>query len=114
MSRSVEVYFKNENDAESARSSLQTAKVNNLFIDEMPESNETMMYIPFFPTNTSASGTPGSVGPVGAGAPLVLDDNKEDDHQGRLTHLLQFDVNEEDYDHALSILKQHECYNIKS
>ena len=39
MTRSVEVYLKSENDAESVRASLQTVKVKNLFIDEMGEES---------------------------------------------------------------------------
>ena len=59
--RSVEVYFKSENDAESARASLQTLKVTNLYIDEMPENIDTRMYIPFFPTNIGVSGSRGII-----------------------------------------------------
>ena len=68
MTRSVEVYLKSENDAESVRASLQTAKVKNLFIDEMGEDSEARMFTPFFPTNIGSSGMPSSVGPI---VPLV-------------------------------------------
>ena len=110
MTRIVEIYFKSENDAESARASLQTQRVNNLFIDSIPESAGTKMYIPFFPTNIGTSGTPSNAGPIGPSAPLLTEDDSERD-PGRLTHLLHLEVNEEDHDQVISFLKEHDWYN---
>ena len=113
MTRSVDVYFKSENDAESARASLQKVKATNVFIDEMPGDIGTKMYIPLFPTNIGVSGTQNNVGPIGANALLVTEGTKEagKEDQGRLTHLLHLDVNEDDYDQVFAILKEHDCYS---
>ena len=110
MTRSVEVYLKSENDAESVRASLQTVKVKNLYIDEMGEGSDTKMYTPFFPTNIGGSGMPGSVGPIGANAPIVVDNDVFSDKDANPTHLLKVEIEESEYDHVLSILKNHDCY----
>ncbi|QUW21565.1 hypothetical protein JSQ81_17485 [Sporosarcina sp. Marseille-Q4063] len=111
MTRSVEVYLKSENDAESVRASLQTAKVKNLVIDEMgEEESNTRMFTPFFPTNIGGSGMPGSVGPIGANAPIVVDEDVFQGEDANPTHLLKLEVEESEYDHVLSILQNHECY----
>ncbi|WP_210469755.1 hypothetical protein [Sporosarcina sp. 6E9] len=111
MTRSVEVYLKSENDAESVRASLQTARVNNLVIDEMGEESETRLFTPFFPTNIGSSGMPASAGPVGVSAPIGIEEDvftgEEDAHP---THLLKLEVEESEYDHVLSILQKHDCY----
>jgi hypothetical protein len=110
MTRSVEVYLKSENDAESVRASLQTAKVKNLTIDEMGEDSDTRIFTPFFPTNIGGSGMPGSVGPIGANAPIVVDEDVFRGEDANPTHLLKLEVEESEYDHVLSILQNHDCY----
>ena len=113
MTRSVDVYFKSENDAESASASLQKVKATNVFIDEMPVDSGTKMYIPFFPTTLGVSGTQNNVGPIGPNALLVTKGTKEVGNEdiGRLTHLLHLDVNEDEYDLVFAILKEHDCYS---
>jgi hypothetical protein len=111
MTRSVEVYLKSENDAESVRASLQTVKVKNLVIDEMGQENGTRMFTPFFPTNIGGSGImAGSVGQIGANAPIVIDEDGFRGEDAIPSHLLKMDVEESEYDHVLSILKKHDCY----
>ena len=110
MTRSVEVYLKSENDAESVRASLQTVKVKNLFIDEMGEESESRMFTPFFPTNIGSSGMPSSVGPIGANVPIVVDEDAFRGEDANPTHLLKLEVEESEYDHVLSILRNHDCY----
>ena len=112
MTRTVEVYFKSENDAASASASLQRLKTHNMFTDPMTDDYDTKMIVPFFPTaihdlgatTNMASADPGVVG-------MVETENK--DKNVKLTHLLQFDVEESDYEEALWILKEHECYHRK-
>lgn len=113
MTKTVEVYFKSENDAASASASLQRLKIHNMFIDPMTEGYDTKMIIPFFPTTihdisattNMASADPGVVGMV---------EVESNEKNVKLTHLLQFDVEESDYEEALWILKEHECYHRKS
>lgn len=107
----MEVYLKSENDAESLRASLQTAKVKNLVIDEMAEEDSNLrMFTPFFPTNIGSSGMPGSLGLIGANTPIVDDEDVLRGDAANPTHLLKLDVEETEYDHVLSILKNHDCY----
>src|SRR5690625_5979074 len=59
MTETIEVFFKNENNAESAQAQLRTLKVIEMYIEEMPEDARTTLYVPVFPasldTNTTGS-----------------------------------------------------------
>lgn len=107
--RKVEAYFKNENDAESAKASLQSIKTTSVFIEEMSAGTDTKLYVPFFTTNVEAAGAPSNVRPLGAQVPFLSEEN-----HGEITHLLHFDVSEEEHDQAISILKDHDCFTLKS
>lgn len=111
MTKSVVLYFKSENDAESARAKLQSLKVSNLFIDQMSENTETEMYIPFFPTNIDSAQTSPRAGAIGENGPLSDEiESKQSVSNEEVTHLLQFDVKEEDYEEVLIALRDVDCY----
>lgn len=111
MTKSVALYFKNENDAESARTKLQSLKVSNLYVDQMSENMRTEMYIPFFPTNVGSSQTTANVGLFGENVPLSDEaENNHNETDDEITHLLQFEVEEEDYQEVKLALKGIDCY----
>ena len=107
--RKVEVYFENENNAESAKASLQSIKTTSIMIEEMPRETGTRMYVPFFSSNIVGPGTINNTGAIG-----TQDSFSSDKKNGEVTHLLHFEVDEENYNQALSILKEHDCFELES
>lgn len=110
MAKKIEVYFSSENDAESAHAELKKLKLNDIFIEEMPEDTHTRLFVPFISSNVGSSGTSGSAGPIAPVAPIVGRDNGENNDNENLSHLMHFEVEDEDYEEAVSILKEHDCY----
>lgn len=106
MSKHIEAYFKSENDAESVHAELNKLKVNNVLIEEMPKDYGGTMLIPFLSINSS----------TGSGGVVPLSPIKPEQHNSSqdLTQLLQFDVEDEDYEDALTILKENDGYGDKS
>lgn len=90
-------YFKSENDAESARASLQKLKVENERVEEIPEDSRKERIIPF-----SSSGLQANVAEYGESFNDAFGAKGED-----MTHLLQFDVAEDDHDDAVKVLEEH-------
>lgn len=109
MIRKVEVYFESENDAESAKASLQSIKTTPIFIEEMSGETDGKVYVPFFYTNINSFGPMNNTGVIGTQASF-----SSDKKEGEVTHLLHFEVDEEDYNQALAILKEHDCFDLKS
>jgi|SRR5690625_2911661 len=107
MSETIEVYFKNENDAESAQAQLRTLKINHMYLDEMPDDSDTTMFVPFFPTSIDTNTTGAARGPV---APIISDVTDDDSGPNYPSYLLFVEVETEDYDQAMSILQEHDCY----
>jgi len=113
VTKRLEVYFKNENDAESASLKLETLRVSNNFIDEMPNGGEQRNYVPFATANLSSSGTPGMVNPAYVVQVKAESDQrkKENPYDEEIMYMLQFDIVEEDYDEAIHILNEFDCYS---
>lgn len=72
MAKKIEVYFKSENDAESAHAALKKLKVNDVYIEEIPEDIDTGVFVPFSSADVGSSSgavghsdTAGSVGSAG-------------------------------------------------
>lgn len=103
MTKRVEVYFKNENDAESAKMKLQPLKVTNIFVDKMPVKDEKVFFFPFVQANL------GGTEETKSNKDGIA--NEKDLSNNSPTHMLQFDVEEEDYEASMNVLKQYECYS---
>ncbi len=102
MSKHVEAYFKTENDAESAKAELQSLRTENELVEAIPEdANLTTSIIPLGGANQfgAGAGVAGALDPDDESAP-----GSNDEH---LTHLLQFQVHEEDFDQALHTIQKH-------
>jgi len=115
MTQIINVYFKTEDEAEKAKAHLQQLKVKDISVEEMPEASGTTIYVPFFPTNAGTSAASGSQGGLGSAAPIIpaveADDGEQDDH---LMHLLRVEIEDQDYEEAMSILKEQDCYRIRT
>lgn len=108
MSETIEVYFKNENDAESAQAQLRTLEVKHMYVEEMPEDTDTALFVHFFPTNIDST-TAGSTGVVPA-SPIISGEREELAGPNYPSYLLYVEVETEDYDEAMAILQEHECF----
>lgn len=114
MTKDLIAYFKTESNAERARAGLQRIKVQNLYVDEMPEEDEMKEYIPIMPTDQQqlAGGLSGYSERQAAVMSETEDDgffDGEDD--GRpITHMLHAKINEDDYNEALNIIHKSKGY----
>lgn len=116
MTKNIRAYFKSENDAESAQAKLQKLRVSNVFIDEFPEDEHESEFVPILPLGTAGTGTGVTgAGIAGGGADAVsmssgslLEDDRNDNH---VTHLLEGQVEDEDYKEALQILADNNGYD---
>ncbi len=84
MTKHVEAYFETENDAESAKASLQKLVIEEEYIEPVPDNTPLLSRL----------------------IPLNNLDKSGPDKQ--LTHLLRFDVKDENYETALNVIKEHE------
>lgn len=106
-----EVYFKNENDAEAAKASLSKVDAHNITVEELPSGfGSRGGFIPLF----AASG----YGRTGMGVPFVGDDSSDDAKAEKadpkhLSHLLRFEVGEQDREEAIALLKDHNPYGLE-
>ncbi|OZU89227.1 hypothetical protein CIL03_05775 [Virgibacillus indicus] len=119
MTKNIRAYFKTENDAESARANLQKLRVSNVFIDEFPEEERESEFVPILPLGTAGTGTgvtgagiaSGVADEVSMSSDSFLEDDRNDNH---VTHLLEGQVEDEDYKEALQILADNNGYDSNS
>ncbi|WP_077624568.1 hypothetical protein [Sediminibacillus massiliensis] len=107
MAEHVEAYYKSENDAESARAKLNTLNTNQILIEEIPDGTDTKLLVPFMGSGDMAASTTTGVPPV---APTQMDNKKKEADPKSLTHLIHFEVEEEDYEKALNVLRETGSY----
>ena len=98
MSKSILVYFKSENDAETARSGLQRLRVSDLYVDHLPEGDTKQTFVPISAAHSPGTEESGMVKEKGVLAGLF---NKKEDPA---THLIQAQVQEVDYEAAIDVL----------
>lgn len=99
------VYFKSENDAEAARSDLEKLKVRNIRVEKISED--------FLNKHAFSPLFSGFTGPGLEMAPLKEEETLKGKRKS-VTHLLRFEVPEEKYKEAMSILKSREGYSKKA
>lgn len=112
----VELYFKNENDAQSAKAELNKYKVKDVFLEKMGEGNRSGLFIPIFsPYWGAGGGAAGGAFPSFAGSNDSSEEGKAEKADSKyMSHMLRFDVNEEDYDEAISMLKDYDPYGLET
>lgn len=102
MTKSILVYFKSENDAESAHASLQRLRVSDLFVDEIPEAEQNRIVVPLFNLGTTST----NAGIIGS----MDEQGDQDMTDDSLTHLLEGQVDEADYEEAMQVLSDSKGY----
>lgn len=96
--KTEELYFKSENDAEAARSELDSFRVRDVSVEEVPEpTGRDKTFIPL---------VPGFTGPTGLEAsPLKNKEKLQGERRETVTHLLRFSIDEDEYDNAMKVLE---------
>ena len=103
MKKRFQAYFKSENDAESAKAALQRLRVTDLIVDDIPEGDHKINFIPFTQPGMNW-GLAGTIDTEGAEELEVKEET------GRVTHLLEGMVQAQEYEQALRILSEKEGY----
>ncbi|MFC2949012.1 hypothetical protein [Virgibacillus sediminis] len=101
----IQAYFKSENDAEAARTALQRLKTEHVMVDSIPNDQKQARLIPL---NNPGAGA-GTVGFMGRAEAEML----QGDDQTSITHVLEGEVGEQEYEQATEILKQHNGYDLE-
>ena len=104
MAERMQAYFKSENDAQSALASLQRVNVSNTFVEEIPDDGNRRVLIPAVSAGT---------GPVNTSAgPGLYRDlwNGDDEEEHSYSHILEFEVAEEDAEEAFRLLQKEKAY----
>ncbi|RKL66831.1 hypothetical protein CR203_13435 [Salipaludibacillus neizhouensis] len=113
MSHKIQAYFKTENDAEAASAKLQKVNVSNVLIDKIPEGSKGVMLLPITNLGVGGSGMGTAAGPPGMLARLtnLKDVGKSDrEKSDAFSHLLDFEVTDEDFEEALDVLSESDAY----
>ncbi|SIS78268.1 hypothetical protein [Salimicrobium salexigens] len=95
--KQVIAYFANENDAESALTSLKKYKVEKERVEEIPQDSKLERVIPF-----TSGGFQADVAEYGETFNEALGNKGKE-----VTHLFQFEVEEEDHEGVLKVLQEH-------
>lgn len=103
--KTLRAYFRSENDAVSAQSSLASVRSQKLFIDEIPKGFENEIFIPVIP-----------YGPYwGLIQGVALQEKDSEDNKKNeqpMTHLLEAQISEEDIEKAATIIANHNGYRL--
>lgn len=108
MTKKIQAFFRNENDAEAALAKLQKLKVSNAFIDAMPDGDTTMTVIPI--NNLASGGASMNSGPLTTSPPISARkiketfERKDKTTRSDFSHLLEFEVSEEEAEKAIQEL----------
>lgn len=110
MTKDLIAYFKSETQAERAHAGLQRIRVENLYVDEIPEQDESKKFMPIMNTDhQSLAGGLGGFGVEKANASQGIEEEEAlldiDDDQP-VTHMLHGKVGEDEYAEALQIIHQ--------
>lgn len=107
MTKDLIAYFKSESNAERAKAGLQRLRIENAYIDEMPEHDDTREFMPIMGSDQQSLG--GGLGGFEVEQASALqnaeDENILDMDDGRpITHLLHVKISEDDYVEALKVV----------
>lgn len=103
MYRSLQAFFVTEDDAEDARATLNKLKTNDVMIDHLPEGTGGMTVVPLAYSGNSTQGL--GTGNGGIIAP-ISSTGQTQDHQSRCSYMLDFKVDEADFQEALRIVME--------
>lgn len=107
MAKRVEIYFKSENDAESARAKLQTQKVSNISVEKIPDARESdgRVFVANDPTYATGGGVGGNLSGGATAEPFAYTGDATSDDNTPLTYLVTFEVSEANYPDTLVAIK---------
>lgn len=103
MYRSLQAFFVTEDDAEDARATLNKLKTNDVMIDHLPDGTDGMTVVPLVYSGNSTQGL--GTGNGGIIAP-ISSTGQTQDHQSRRSYMLDFKVDEADFQEALRIVME--------
>jgi len=121
MVKRMDAYFTSENDATSAEASLQRFQITNMFVDTLPEADETQVFLPIHALGSASAGmgTTGTGGPgIGAYGWIGEDESVEtegdpENHDG-MTHMLEIELADDtDVKAIMEVLKENNAYMLK-
>lgn len=109
MYKRIQGFFRSEDDAETVKAQLNKLKTNDLLVDEIQGEQETMILAPL-----AFSGNSTSPGQAGGGFVAAMvnadDDNTEHSDNSPRNFIIEGEVEEEDYQAALEIIKNGDGY----
>ncbi|SFK23622.1 hypothetical protein SAMN04487936_109158 [Halobacillus dabanensis] len=102
--KTIQAYFPTENDAESAKASLQSLSVKQDTVEVIPEDTDLAPIVPVAGSTNTGGGTFNFTEVVTPNH----DRNSALSDKKHLTHVLHFSVKEEEYDRAIRVIEEHE------
>ena len=100
MAEHLSAYFKSENDADAALARLQKLKVSKAYVDNIPEDHDLDIIMPIGNIGGEYSNITGGSAIAGQFFSNAIGDKTE------FTHLLEFEVEDEDVAKALQQLRE--------
>lgn len=104
LSKHLEVFFKTENDAESAKAELQKLKISNELVEPIPEDTDLKPIVPMAGSSNTGGGTFSFTDVL---EPKYDKEGALSDKR-HLTYVLHCKVQEEEYEQAIKIIKNHD------
>lgn len=110
LTKHIEAFFKTENDAESAKADLQKLTIEHEMVEAIPDEADLTTVVPIAGSSNTGGGTFNFTEVLEP----KYDENGALSDKRHLTHILHFYIQEEEYDHALNIIKDHEGHMNKN
>lgn len=110
MAKAVQAYFKTENDAESAKATLQSLSVEQEMVEAIPEETDMTPIVPIAGSTNSGGGTFNFTEVI---SPKHDQESAMSDKR-HLTHVLHFSIKEEEYERAIQVIKDHDGHMHRS
>src|SRR5699024_749029 len=107
--KTFELYFKSEDEMESARASLNTLRIQNLVIEEMSDDTSSMIFIPFGSGNVNAITSHGGTTFSSFGSMFAAGFNEDEDPE-KVKYLLRVEIAEQDFAKFKEIVNRLDCY----
>ncbi len=107
MYKTIQAFFKTENDAEAVKALLNKLKTNDLRVDQLPEEGiGSIFLVPLTYGGNNSTGT-GTGSPTGAAGGVIAAAEQSNDDSAR-EHVLEAKVEEEDLQEALKIIMEND------
>lgn len=104
MYKAIQAFFKTEDDAESARATLNKLKTNDIFVDHLPDGEGYITAVPLAYTGNNTHGM--GAGHGGIIAPIAFTGEMKSDDNTPRTYMVDMQVDESDFQEALRIIME--------